>query len=183
MSSRASMSSLPRVTKCAIWIPANPSPPFAIASSAPTPISAHSRWLRLWPRAQMWSSPAALPIPRSRWPPWSIATAVAMDHGGQRERGIGRAAGDDHICARGQSLSQRECADIGVGAEDAIANGGDGFAGIHIAHFVTLGNELIEAREDIVAQYHRHLQAGREAHHFAGAGHGVYAAGIGDHFH
>ncbi len=104
----------------------------------------------------------------------------AMDHGRERERGIGRAARDDDVRSRRQRLRQRESADVGVGALDAIANFGQRLAGIHIAHFVALGQELVEAGEDVVAEHDGDFQTGRKANHFARAGYGIHAAGIGD---
>ena len=58
---------------------------------------------------------------------------------------------------------------------------GDGLAGIHVAHLVALGEELVDARIHVVAEHHGDLQAGRQAHHFARAGQRIDAAGIGDH--
>ena len=72
-------------------------------------------------------------------------------------------------------------ADVGVGAEDAAANGGEGRAGIHVAHLVSLGEELVDAAVDVIAQHHRDLQPRRQPHHFARACQRVDAAGIGDH--
>ncbi len=42
--------------------------------------------------------------------------AEAVDHGRERERGIGGAAGDHDVRAGSQRFGQREGADVGVGA-------------------------------------------------------------------
>ena len=59
--------------------------------------------------------------------------------------------------------------------------GRDRLAGIHVAHLVALGEELVDAPEHVVAQDHRDFQPRRQPHHFARAGHRIHAAGIGDH--
>ena len=83
--------------------------------------------------------------------------------------------------ARRQRLHQRKRADVRVGAENAIANGGERLAGIHVAQFVALGQELVDAPEDVVAHHHRDFEPRREPHHFARAGHRIHPAGVGDH--
>ena len=63
-----------------------------------------------------------------------------------------------------------------------LANACERLAGIHVAHLVALGEEFVDAGEDVVAEHHRDLEPGRDAQHLARAGHRIHAAGIGDHF-
>ena len=107
--------------------------------------------------------------------------AEAVDHGGQRQRGVGAAAGDDDIRAGGEGIGQRERAEVGVRAQHAVADTEEQLAGIEVAQFATLGEQLVDAGEDVVAQHHGDLQLGRKAPHLARAGNRVHAAGVGNH--
>ena len=55
-----------------------------------------------------------------------------MDHGSERERRVGDAAGDDDLRAETQRLGDRERAEVDVGAFDLRADGGERLAGIHV---------------------------------------------------
>ena len=55
-------------------------------------------------------------------------------------------------------------------------------AGVHVAHLVAFGQEVVEAREDVVAEHDRDFEPGRQSTHFARAGDRVDAAGVGDDF-
>ena len=87
----------------------------------------------------------------------SFAPAVAVDHGSERQRGIRGAARDHDVGSGGECFGQRERADVGVGALDAIANRRDRLAGIHIGQLVALGEEFVDAPENIVTQHRRDL--------------------------
>lgn len=58
----------------------------------------------------------------------------AVNHRCKRQRGVGAAASDDDIRARGQSFRQRKRAQVGIRAVDARANRAERRAGIHVAH-------------------------------------------------
>ena len=49
-----------------------------------------------------------------------------------RERGVGRAAGDDDVRAARERLDDRHRADVRVGRQHAIANGGERLARLHV---------------------------------------------------
>ncbi len=105
-----------------------------------------------------------------------------MDHGRQRQCGIGRAAGNHHVGAGRQRLGEWERSDICVGALDAVADRRDRRARVHIAHLVALLQKVVETIEDVVPEHHRDLEAGRQAHHLSRARHRIHAACVGDHF-
>ena len=102
-----------------------------------------------------------------------------MDQRAQRHGRIDAAAGDHHVGALGQRPRDREAAEIGVHAGDALGQLG---AGVHLAD-VGLA-QLLDARLQVVAQHQRDLE--RHARRLAGLQHGVaaglrvHAAGIGD---
>ena len=50
--------------------------------------------------------------------------AEAVDHRGERERGIGGASGDHHVRSGCEGFGEREGADVGIGALDAVADRG-----------------------------------------------------------
>ena len=78
-----------------------------------------------------------------------------VDHRRERERGIGGTAGDHDIGARVERFRQRERPDVGIGRKDAISNGRDGLAGVHIPHLVTFAEEFVDSIENIVARARR----------------------------
>ena len=68
-----------------------------------------------------------------------------------RERGVGRAAGDDDVRAALERLDDRHRADVRVGGEHAIADGRERLAGVHVGERVSLSDQLVEPGEQIVA--------------------------------
>ncbi len=106
-----------------------------------------------------------------------------MNHRRQRESRVGRTSGDHHIRARRQGFRERECADIGIRAEDAIANARDRLSRIHIAKLVALREKFVQSRKDIVADHHGDLEPRRLLHHFARARQRIHTARIRDHLH
>ncbi len=79
--------------------------------------------------------------------------AKAMNHGSERQRGIGASARDHYVGASSQGFSQRKRPDVRVRAQDAIANRGQRLARIHVLHRVAGGEKLVELSRYIVAQH------------------------------
>jgi len=109
--------------------------------------------------------------------------AEAVNHGRQRQRRIRRAPRDHHLRPGVQRRSQRERADIGVSAQDAVANLGKRPSALQVAHLVALLQELVDAAQHIVALHHRHLQPRRCLPHRPRAGPRIHAARVGHHRH
>src|SRR5207247_1387432 len=61
------------------------------------------------------------------------------------------------------------------------ADGRQRGAGIHVAELVAFGEQVVEAREDIVAGDDRYFELRRGLQDGTGAGWRIYAAGVGDY--
>jgi hypothetical protein len=108
---------------------------------------------------------------------------VAVDHRRERQRRIRRSARDHHVRPGGKRLRQGKSADVRVRAQDPIADGPNGLAHVHIAHLVAFGQELVQARKNIISEHHGHLQPGRQPYHLPRAGHRIHSARIRNHRH
>ena len=107
--------------------------------------------------------------------------AEFVNHGSEREGGVGGAACDDHIRAGVERLGQGERPDVGVCREDAGTNSANGFVCIHVAHLVALAQKFVDPVKDVVTVNHRDVEPGRGCQHGVRAGHGIDATGIGHH--
>ena len=68
-----------------------------------------------------------------------------------RQRRIGDAAGDDDARAELQRLDDRLRAEVGVGADDLVADGRERFAGVEVVERVPGREQFVEPRQQVVA--------------------------------
>ena len=74
-----------------------------------------------------------------------------VDEGPEGESGVGRAAGDDDVGAGAERLGDRPGPEIGVGGDDAIADGAEGPTVVQVRQGDPRRQQLIQAREQVVA--------------------------------
>ena len=102
------------------------------------------------------------------------------------ERGVRRPSRNHDVRALRERLDDRYAADVRVRRDHAVANDRQGFAGFHVLQRVTGGEQLVDARQEIVARHHADAQlaarASRACHleHRGGACLGIHAAGVCD---
>ena len=106
--------------------------------------------------------------------------AECLDLGGQEHGGIGGPASDDHVRTAGQRLDDGTGAEIGVGREEAVAEGAH-----RLAQLVQGPVAAADHIEHIVAEHGSHPQAADtqlagDLGHLAGGGHGVGRTHVGD---
>ncbi len=77
-----------------------------------------------------------------------------MDHAADEERGVGHAAGDDHIRTRRQRLDHRVRAEIGIGRDEAVSEFANQLAAFHKGQVRSGADDI----EHIVAEHRRDLE-------------------------
>ena len=107
-----------------------------------------------------------------------------MNHGREREAGVGDAAGDDDLRALGQRVDDGPRAEVDVGALHVGADGGQGLAGIHAFELDAAREKSVEAVHDVVAgdggDFDLDSLALGHVEHGVLAGGGIHSAGVGD---
>ena len=102
---------------------------------------------------------------------------------------VGAAASDDDIRAARERLDDRRRADVRVGRQHAVAHRCERGAGLHVRHLVAGGDELVDAREEIVARHDAHAEflvvrrAARHLEQGIGAAARIHAARVRDYAH
>jgi hypothetical protein len=108
-----------------------------------------------------------------------------VDHGRDKQRRVGDPAGHDHVGPELQGLDDGAGAEVGHAEGDALADGGDAGAGVHVAEVRAAVAQLVDAGGDVVAGDRGHPQAVHAqvgGHPARGCGRTVrvHAAGVGD---
>ena len=78
------------------------------------------------------------------------------------ERGIRRAPGHDDVRLLPQRLDDRFGAEVRVRGGHPVADGGERLARLHVAEFVSRGEEVVERVHQVVARDHRHPGPARQ---------------------
>jgi len=82
-----------------------------------------------------------------------------VDHGRDKQRRVGDPAGHDHVGPELQGLDDGAGAEVGHAEGDALADGGDAGAGVHVAEVRAAVAQLVDAGGDVVAGDRGHPQA------------------------
>ena len=92
-----------------------------------------------------------------------------MHHRRHEQRRVGDAAGDHHVGASLQRVDDGTRAEVRDSEHDAVADGAQVGAGVHVAQLDASGAELVKARGDVVARDrgHAHLPQAELARHRA----------------
>ena len=112
--------------------------------------------------------------------------AELMDQRRQRQRRVGRSAGNDDVRAGLQRLDERERSEIDVRAQDALADGLDARAAVEIVEAHSARPHRVEPLENVVSRHDGDLRAA-DTGFFGGGGDGlraaagVHAAGVRHH--
>ncbi len=110
--------------------------------------------------------------------------AERVDHGCERDAGVGAAAGDHDLRAGRQRLHHRPRAVVGVGGRDPVADRGERRAAVHVVERHAGRVQLAEPLHEVVPDHRRDLDRVaavlRGLEQGAAAGEGIHAAGVGD---
>ena len=137
------------------------------------------------PHSMMW--PATMPAASRSQSSARPAELVAQRR--HRERGVGRAPGDDDVRAARERLDDRRRADVRVGRQHAVAHRGERLARLHVRERVAaaISSSSRGSRSSPVTTPMRtcagHAALPRHRAHRLGAGRRIHAAGVGDDAH
>jgi hypothetical protein len=113
------------------------------------------------------------------------APAQLVHHRRDEQRRVGDAPGHHHVGAARERLDDGSGAEVGDAEDDAVADGADVGAGVHVAQLGAAVAKLVDPRGDVVAGDGGHAQAahaqlGSHLAHDGGCTGRVHATGVGD---
>ena len=110
-----------------------------------------------------------------------------MDQRSQKKCGIRYPPGQHNVCAHGQRLGNRLCAQVNIGKHHVSANCVKGCARVHVQHGLAAVLQCLQLFQHVVAHHHRHTCTptfgNKQLLQGEGSGLRVEAAGVQDKFH